>query len=155
MDHAATIDPQALAERRISTFERALAVAALTAIAGVWVIAGVLVPDARGHGTHEQLGLAACQMVRLFDIPCAFCGMTTAFAHLANGDVAQAIQTQPAAVVLAMLTFPAAVVAGFVAISGRVPSRIADLIASRRAVKFVAAVLIAGWIYKLFTFGFQ
>jgi len=42
-------------------------------------------PDARGIGTHEQLGLQACGALVDYGWPCPACGMTTAFAASAHG----------------------------------------------------------------------
>lgn len=70
----------------------ALAVMAV-GFATVLVIAACLRPyDADGQplsmGTHQQLGLEACNMVVLTGKPCPACGMTTSFALLVHGDVA-------------------------------------------------------------------
>jgi hypothetical protein len=102
--------------------ERAIVLFALTprqrmrsgfAALGALAIVGlsfVLVPDARGHGTHEQLGLPPCTTFRLFGFPCPFCGMTTAFVLMAHAHPIHAFQTQPAGA----LAFPLAIVfAGF------------------------------------------
>lgn len=135
--------------RRLSGFERALCAAALLSIVMVWMVAYLLTPDARGIGTHEQLGLASCRMITFFGIPCAFCGMTTAFAHLAHGNFTAALITQPAAVVIAALTVPAAFVAGFSAAQGVVPLFVSSLASSRRVVGGMSLVVFAAWIYKI------
>jgi len=38
--------------------------------------------DARGHGTHQQLGLPPCTFYVIFQRPCPACGMTTSWAWL-------------------------------------------------------------------------
>ena len=53
-------------------------------------IAAALQPDARGHGTHEQLGLPPCTFSILVGRPCPTCGMTTAWVWLVRGQVAEA-----------------------------------------------------------------
>ena len=45
----------------------------------------VLEPDARGHGTHEQLGLPACHARDWLGVPCPGCGVTTAVVYLGQG----------------------------------------------------------------------
>ncbi len=62
--------------------------------------ARVLEPDPRGFGTHEQLGFPSCQMLSLTGVPCPFCGMTTALAHIVRGRVLDAFSTHPAGTIL-------------------------------------------------------
>src|SRR5690606_33691507 len=52
---------------------------------GVLGLAPWLTPAAAGHGTHGQLGLPPCGWVLAMGRPCPSCGMTTAFAHAADG----------------------------------------------------------------------
>ncbi|MBL8600906.1 MAG: DUF2752 domain-containing protein [Myxococcales bacterium] len=60
--------------------------AALTVVAlSVW-----LRPDPRGHGTHEQLGLAPCAFEAVTHIPCPGCGLTTSFSNMAHGHLGAA-----------------------------------------------------------------
>jgi hypothetical protein len=51
-------------------------------------------PDARGHGTHEQLGMAPCAFPARFGLPCPTCGVTTAAAWAARLDLVSAYRTQ-------------------------------------------------------------
>ena len=75
-----------------------MAVAATAA----WKLGGVA-PDARGHGTHEQLGMAACEWPRVYDMPCPTCGCTTAATQVVHGDLVGAFVTQPFGAALALL----------------------------------------------------
>lgn len=56
----------------------------------VWVFVTVcglwLVPDASGHGTHQQLGLPPCPSVFLFGRLCPGCGLTTSFTAMLHGQ---------------------------------------------------------------------
>ena len=73
------------------------AIALLFAGAGT-VCYGALVriaPDARGHGTHEQLGMEACGWPLQYGIPCPTCGCTTAACLVVHGRILSAVQTQP------------------------------------------------------------
>lgn len=58
--------------------------AALT-VAGIF-----LYPDARGHGTHQQLGLAPCPSELFLHRPCPGCGMTTSWTALLHGKIGSA-----------------------------------------------------------------
>ena len=71
--------------------------------AGLLGVAVWLRPDPRGHGTHQQLGMAPCGMM-LLGLPCPTCGMTTAFAHTVRGHFLQAAWAQPTGLVLCLLT---------------------------------------------------
>jgi hypothetical protein len=55
----------------------------------------VLVPDSRGYGTHEQFFLMPCLFRSVTTLPCPFCGMTTAFAHLTRGHLRAALRAHP------------------------------------------------------------
>ena len=81
--------------RRLTFRERLGAIGYCLAVAAVLGLASTLTPDARGLGTHEQLGLASCQMIRLFGKPCMFCGMITTFALMMHGDLLDGIIKQP------------------------------------------------------------
>ncbi len=50
----------------------------------------VLRPADALHGTHTQLGLAACYSVVLFDRPCPGCGLTTSWSSVLHGDLNRA-----------------------------------------------------------------
>lgn len=84
----------------------------LTAAAclAVLCVAAWLTPAAEGHGTHTQLvlrsgvGLQRCTWVALTGRPCPTCGMTTAFAHAAEGDFFASFAAQPMGAVLALAT---------------------------------------------------
>jgi hypothetical protein len=52
--------------------------------------ARILTPDPQGYGTHQQLGLPACGFWHVAGFPCPSCGMTTAWAHVTRGELAQA-----------------------------------------------------------------
>ena len=79
-----------------------VAAAVALAAAGPLVLAAWLEPAAAGLGTHEQLGLPACGWVAAAGIPCPSCGMTTAFAHAARGDLLGSFLVQPAGAILAL-----------------------------------------------------
>lgn len=79
--------------RRMQRWVRVALAVMAAGFATVLVIAACLRPyDADGQplsmGTHQQLGLQPCNMVALTGKPCPACGMTTSFALLVHGDVA-------------------------------------------------------------------
>jgi hypothetical protein len=108
-----------------------------------------LSPDARGHGTHEQLGLAPCAMMRLTGLPCFLCGMTTSFAWLGHGHPIRALAAQPAAVCLAVGLSLAVALALVGAAAGRLPWVAYPARFAGPAAAGVGAVLTGGWLYKL------
>lgn len=61
----------------------------------VVAIASYLEPDASGHGTHKQLGLAGCPWITLSGKPCPTCGLTTCFSAIMHGDFALAVAAHP------------------------------------------------------------
>jgi hypothetical protein len=68
--------------------------------AAVVAIARVLRPVSGGQGTHEQLGLPPCTFHELTGHGCPGCGLTTAFAYMARGDVGAAFDANPIGVLL-------------------------------------------------------
>jgi hypothetical protein len=66
------------------------------ALVVLFVVMNVLTePDARGHGTHEQLGMAPCSWPILYDKPCPTCGVTTSVSWLSHGRPFKSFMTQP------------------------------------------------------------
>ena len=61
----------------------------------VLVVAAAIEPDARGYGTHTQLGLPPCGFMLLTGSPCPGCGLTTAFAHGIRGHLSLAASANP------------------------------------------------------------
>src|SRR4051794_12249344 len=72
--------------------------AAVSAI--VLGIARLLSPDPSGVGTHLQLGLPRCGFLALTGLPCPACDLTTAFAHMARGEIAAAASVNAFGVLL-------------------------------------------------------
>ncbi|MEC9374691.1 MAG: hypothetical protein VYC34_12640, partial [Planctomycetota bacterium] len=76
-----------LEPRAAPTSERLLAALAAAAFIAVLIVAATLTPSPDGHGTHTRLGLTPCPWVLTLNKPCPTCGMTTAFAHAADGQL--------------------------------------------------------------------
>ncbi len=96
-------DDRSLASESLSVSVRLLSVTAGVAMAAVFVVAGLLNPDPRGFGTHQQLGLPPCMFQTLTGINCPQCGMTTSFVHLVRGDLKASIRANPTGIVLALV----------------------------------------------------
>jgi hypothetical protein len=56
---------------------------------------------ARRLATHRQLGLPPCSFLRVTGLPCPTCGMTTSFALLVRGDVANSLRANAVGTLLA------------------------------------------------------
>lgn len=96
-------------------------IAALVAggVATLFLVAAVLEPDPRGHGTHQQLGLGPCTFARWVHVRCPSCGMTTAWCHAAHGDLVTAVNTHVTGTLLALATLGVGLVSLFVALTGQ------------------------------------
>lgn len=124
--------------------------AALGGIAVLVVLGTWAHPDARGFGTHEQLGLPKCRFFDWTGIPCPGCGVTTAVAFAARASIGDSLRTQPfgVVVVLGILAFAAWAIRGQLA--GRHLYR--ELVALRVRTwvwSSVIGALAIGWIYKV------
>lgn len=103
-------------------------------------------PD--GYGTHVQLGLSACQWAVRLGKPCPTCGMTTAFAHAAHGNLWQAAATQPMGAILCVGASSAVWIFAYVAATGSGLGRVL-LGWVRPPVVWAGLVLFLGaWAYK-------
>ena len=58
----------------------------------VLALSAWLQPDARGFGTHQQLGLPPCGFEAMTHVPCPGCGLTTSFAAMAHLHVVEALR---------------------------------------------------------------
>lgn len=67
-----------------------LAAVALVLLA-LLTTAAMLEPATAGYGTHRQLGLSECFVVRRWGVLCPTCGMTTAWARLLRLDLPGAL----------------------------------------------------------------
>ena len=122
------------------------AVLFLPSLALLLVAAG-LTPDAEGYGTHTQLGLAPCGFEVATGLPCATCGMTTAFALAAEGRLIASFLVQPAGAALAVLTAMATLAGAWTLWSGmRITRLLAAAWTPRVLLAFIALVL-AAWLY--------
>src|SRR5688572_23291029 len=78
------------------------------ALCGTLAVAGRLVPDRKGLGTHQQLGLPPCTIRQAFGMRCPACGMTTSWAHVVRGEWWSAMQCSVAGTLLALASIATA-----------------------------------------------
>jgi hypothetical protein len=109
----------------------------------------LLEPDPRGLGTHQQVLLVPCNFYALTGLPCPFCGVTTAFAHMARGHVRDAFFSQPIGMLgflMCVMFLP--VVLG-AAISGRNLIAALERLPWGRLSWVLGSVILASWMFKL------
>jgi hypothetical protein len=90
----------------------------LAAAAASWPVVALsfwLRPDARGFGTHQQLGLPPCNFQESTGVPCPGCGLTTSFANMAHGHVLDAFAAHLMGPLLFAITVAVAVAAPWAA----------------------------------------
>jgi hypothetical protein len=126
-------------------------VAAIVALscAAVLGVAAWLEPSPAGLGTHLQLGAAPCGWIAIADMPCPTCGMTTAFAHAANGEFLRAVAAQPLGALLAIATAMTLLVCLHIVATGSRLGGVFGRMLRPRAAWTLAAVLVVSWIYKI------
>jgi hypothetical protein len=111
-------------------------------------LARTLTPPEAGFGAHQQLGLGPCSFPVLFGLPCPTCGMTTAFAHFAQGHPLASFHAQPAGFLLALCVTAAMLLGLGGMLTGRLRTPNWYRIPPGRAAIVTAAVLLFGWMYK-------
>jgi len=130
-------------------FDRLLMACAAAGIAGVLLLARWLHADPRGFGTHEQLGFPPCLTRHYLDIPCPFCGMTTAFALMAHGRFVDAFLTQPAGAAAFVVALATCIVLIVMLVTGRTFSRDFTGVFLAKASRYALIPLVLAWIYKI------
>lgn len=108
----------------------------------------LLEPDARGHGTHEQLGMRPCLTMERFGVPCPGCGVTTSVTLAVQGSWWESLRTQPLGTTLVAAAAFFFLWALFGHIRGRdLGERMARL-SWRRWSLAAALAILAAWLYK-------
>ena len=127
--------------------DRAAALLVGGTVGTVVVLLALVKPDARGHGTHEQLGLEPCGWPVAYGIPCPTCGVTTSACHLVHGHVFTAFAVQPFGAVFMLLALAAGAHAFWCLLQGR---SFADLLVRLPVWRLAAAMfvlLLLSWGY--------
>ena len=143
-----TADVQSVPTSR-PTPRRLVALVVFAPTLGVLLLAASLKPNGAGEGTHTQLGLPSCGLKARTGVPCPSCGMTTAFAHAAHGQLWQALVAQPAGAVFALVTAMAALVSGYVLITGAAIEKYLQRLWRPAILWLVIGLFVAGWVYRL------
>lgn len=108
-------------------------------------------PDARGHGTHEQLGMEPCAWPAVYGRPCPTCGVTTAASHLVHLQPVEAVATQPFGAFLAGIgLFVAGVAAWSLIRRESFVARVAFM-PYGKALAIGLLLFAASWAYTWFT----
>ena len=137
----------------ISTgLRRGLAAALAAGCGAVLGVAWWLDPDPAGVGTHTQLHIPRCGWIDTIGIPCPTCGMTTAFAHAADGHLLRSFMTQPAGAVVALATAATLLASLWVAVSGASVTPFLRVFAGSRCWWLGGALLLGGWAWKIARF---
>lgn len=105
--------------------------------------------DPAGHGTHTQLGLPECSTIRLYDVPCPGCGVTTSAALLVQGHPWAAFINQPFGCLLALALPILAFCAVREQLAGRNLARWLIWIDMRRGMALVLLIGIS-WAWKIY-----
>jgi len=123
----------------------------LTASLAILGIGAWLEPDASGHGTHTQLGMAPCTFLLMTRLPCAACGMTTAVTHAAHGNLVDAFITQPAGALFAIAMAATALVCAYSLVRGVRIAPLALGLTRPKPLIVAVAIVLAAWLYKVIT----
>jgi hypothetical protein len=115
-------------------------------------LAAALTPAEGGLGTHEQLNLPPCSWISMADLPCPTCGMTTAFAHAADGNLPASFMAQPLGFLLALATAMALFLGTYVALTGSLILRHAGRLLTPRAAWAFAALAMLAWGFKVLSY---
>ena len=151
-DHARPIQPRRTSWRAYTgpAVTRRLAAAAVLAPAlALLILAAGLTPDPAGKGTHTALSLPPCGFKAATHLPCLSCGMTTSFAHAANGRLLTAFATQPMGTLLALLDAALVWIAAYAMITGLSLAPLGRAMTHPKIVTALISVAALAWAWTL------
>jgi hypothetical protein len=119
---------------------------------GLLMVAAFLEPAAEGVGTHRVFNLPECGWIVVMDLPCPTCGMTTAFAHAADGNLLASMLAQPLGGLLALSAAMAVVLGFYIALTGSRVGRVLTRLWGRRTGWLLAAVVLLSWGFKVLSY---
>lgn len=134
---------------QMARLERLPVVALFLVCMGLLLVAAWLPPASAGFGTHQQLGLAPCGFKAATGLPCATCGMTTAFSHMTHAQPLASFYVQPAGAVLAIFTALIAVVTGFALVTGMPLGPVASRVFRPMPLISFGVFFLASWGYAI------
>ena len=133
-----------------STTQRRVIAGILAApCAAVLGVAAWLTPSTEGLGTHTALKMRECGWITMWDVPCPTCGMTTSFAHAADGNLWLAAKTQPMGAVLAVLTAITLILALHVLFTGSSVLRAFGSLWTTKIAWTIGGLAFIAWIFKI------
>lgn len=135
--------------REPSWSARLIALIVFAPTLAVLLTASSLTANDAGMGTHTQLGLAPCGFKAATGLPCATCGMTTSFTHAAHGHLLTSLVTQPAGMVLAVLTAMVVLLSGWSLATGMSLVPVGLALWRPRVVIVFIALILGGWLYTV------
>jgi len=106
-------------------------------------------PDARGYGTHTQLGLPPCGFLLLTGFPCPGCGLTTAFAYGIRGHWVLAARANPLGLVLFLVVCACVPLGVIAALRGWSVDAVIERWALDRWALALAGCAIVVWVMRL------
>lgn len=141
--------PRAMPPRRADVGERILAGAIALGSLAVLTVAHLLRASPAGLGTHTQLGLPECGWITAAGIPCMTCGMTTAFAHAANGRFLDSFMAQPFGLLLALATASAFWLGLFIVVTGSPLGSTLSRLLTWRVIWILLVLALLAWGGKI------
>jgi hypothetical protein len=113
------------------------------------VVAWLLEPDAKGYGTHQQMGFPPCTLVALCGVRCPTCGMTTAWAAVVHGRLLDGLAASVGGVLLAFLAIGSVIGLAATAFFGRRPRWFPDTNGFAWGGTAIAAVTLIDWAVRI------
>ena len=135
--------------RAVPFRSRLMAAITATALLVPLLVASQLEPDAKGHGTHQQLGFPPCTLVVLCGIRCPTCGMTTAWAALAHGRLFDGLAANVGGVLLAIAAIGSVIGLSAIALLGRRPKWFPDTNGFAWGAMAIAAITLIDWVVRI------
>jgi hypothetical protein len=140
--------PPAGGALRAGRAERIVQAVVAAFLAGALAVGRLLVPSPTGADTHTQLGLPPCSMLQVTGRPCPTCGVTTAFALAARGEVVRALVTQPFGLVCFLATVGSLALVAVALASGRSLVPLMWRLRPGLLVIILLIILLLSWAYK-------
>lgn len=132
--------------------DRLVAGVTVAAAIGAVLLLGPVTPDARGYGTHEQLGMQPCSWPFVYGIPCPTCGCTTAAADVIHGRLLTAVATQPFGAAMCLLLLASAAFCLWALWRRRSVLDVVARLPLGRLLLGGLVLLLGSWLYKYLTF---
>ncbi len=115
--------------------------------AALLIGAAILTPAADGYGTHRSMLVVPCIFRTITHIPCPFCGLTTAYAHMARLQIGPAFGAHVLGPLAYLFTW-AAGLWGLYALAAR--SRVIPAwMSSKRGTTIFLLIVAAGWLVNI------